>query len=89
VIAVETPAIIGILNNEVGAERYVEAIGRERLALLSAANSVQAALVATGSRDDRGALDQWLWATDLTIVPVDELQARPRWITLRLQQVAQ
>jgi hypothetical protein len=47
VIVVDTSAIVAILNDEPDSERCVEAIGRETVALLSAANYVESALVAS------------------------------------------
>lgn len=75
---VDTSALIAILRMEADAERYARAISTAERCAISAANFLEAAVVADSSRDPFPSrrLDDAIAGAGIVIEPVTERQAR-------------
>jgi len=77
-VIVETSAVIAIVRREPERDAFLAALDRSPANWLSAASYVEAGIVVDGSRDPALSryLDELLEASNITIEPVTERQAR-------------
>jgi ribonuclease VapC len=83
-MVVDSSAIIAILLNEPGAERFNRAVAMASVRMISAGNLLEAGIVMDTRRRENGVheLDFWLFRSAIEIVPVDATQvaiARRAW----------
>jgi ribonuclease VapC len=77
-VIVETSAVIAIVRREPDRDLFLAALDRSTVNRISAANYVEAAIVVDGNRDPvlSRYLDELLAASEVSIEPVTERQAR-------------
>ena len=75
-IVLDTSAVIATLASEPEAQHFAEIIASDGEVVISAANFVECAMVASARPLVRAALDPWLDANGVSIVPVTEALAR-------------
>jgi ribonuclease VapC len=77
-VIVETSAVIAIVRREPDRDVFLAALDRSTVNRISAANYVEAAIVVDGNRDPvlSRYLDELLAASEVSIEPVTERQAR-------------
>lgn len=75
-IVIDTSAVIATLASESEAGRFAKIIAFDGNVLISAANFVECALVASARSQVRAALEPWMEANNVSIMAVDETLAR-------------
>jgi ribonuclease VapC len=70
-MVIDTSVLIAILLKETGWERFIEAIGKDPVRLISAVNALEAAVVIEARKGDRGSVefDLLMHKAKLDVVP--------------------